>query len=226
MMKGARPAMKNKRIQWKKRKRNLRRRRQPSTPAIRFTPPAWAKLLFLRDYGETEIGGFGISCPEDLLLVEDVQLVRQTCSWGHVSFDDQSVADFFDRQVDTGRPVETFGRLWIHTHPGDCPLPSFTDEETFERVFGGAHWAIMFILARGGRTYARLRFNVGPGRDIEIPVEQDYSTCFAGCDPDAWEQEYLANVEPEILLHPAAARWLPFEGEPAQELLDFSLDSF
>ena len=45
-------------------------------PALRFSPYAWAKLLYLRDRGDTEVGGFGISCPEDLLLVEDVRLVR------------------------------------------------------------------------------------------------------------------------------------------------------
>jgi hypothetical protein len=29
----------------------------------------------------------------------------------------------------------------------------------------------MFVLARGGKSYARLRFNVGPGGNIVIPVE-------------------------------------------------------
>ena len=32
----------------------------PSEPVLRFTPYAWAKLLWLRDAGPTEIGGFGI----------------------------------------------------------------------------------------------------------------------------------------------------------------------
>ena len=64
-------------------------------PSLRFTPIAWAKLLFLRDYGNTEVGGFGIAAEDDLLLVEDVQLVQQVCSWVSVTFDDASVADFF-----------------------------------------------------------------------------------------------------------------------------------
>ncbi len=166
-------------------------------PTLRFSPTAWAKLLFLRDYGETEVGGFGIAHDEDSLLVVDVQLVRQTCSWAHVAFDDESVADFFDRQVDAQRRPEQFARLWVHTHPGDCPLPSRTDEETFDRVFGRADWAVMVILAREGQSYARLRFNVGPGAEIEIPIERDYMRPFAGCDPIAWEQEYLAHVQIE-----------------------------
>jgi proteasome lid subunit RPN8/RPN11 len=174
-------------------------------PVLRFSPTAWAKLLFLRDYGETEVGGFGIAAGDDLLFVEDVQLVKQDCSWAHVAFDDESVADFFDAQVDQGRKPEQFARLWLHTHPGECPRPSLTDEETFERVFGRSDWAVMFIIAREGQTYARLRFNVGPGGAIEIPVKVDYSRQFSGSKMDAWENEYLANVCPEFASQPPIA---------------------
>jgi hypothetical protein len=161
---------------------------------LRFSPTAWAKLLFLRDLGDTEIGGFGISAKDDLLFVEDVQLVAQTCTWVNVEFDDQSVANFFDDQVDAGRRRETFGRLWLHTHPGNSPEPSGTDEATFSRVFSRSDWAVMFILARGGQTFARLRYNVGPGAELESPVEVDFSRPFAGSDCDGWEAEYLCNV--------------------------------
>src|SRR4051812_2600632 len=73
---------------------------------LRFSPTAWTKLLFLRDAGDTEIGAFGISAPDDLLFVEDLQLVAQTCTWVHVEFDDEAVANFFDDQVDAGRRPE------------------------------------------------------------------------------------------------------------------------
>jgi proteasome lid subunit RPN8/RPN11 len=167
---------------------------QPATPVLQFSPTAWAKLLFLRDYGDTEVGGFGITASDDLLLVQDVQLVDQVCSWAHVAFDDDSVADFFDRQVDSGRRPSQFARIWVHSHPGDCPRPSTTDEETFARVFGGTDWAVMFILARQGQTYARLQFNVGPHGTLTIPVQVDYRQPFVGSDMDGWEQEYQANV--------------------------------
>lgn len=166
--------------------------RQP--PVLKFSPTAWAKLLYLRGLGETEIGAFGISSQHNLLLVEDVLLVTQTCTWVHVAFDDDSVANFFDDQVDAGRRPETFGRLWLHTHPGSSPEPSGTDEITFARAFGRSDWAVMFILARGGQTYARLRYNVGPGAEIKLPVEVDFSRPFAGTDFDAWETEYLTHV--------------------------------
>ena len=99
-------------------------RNEATAPVLRFSPTAWAKLLFLRDYGQTEVGGFGITPADDLLFVEDVRLVKQVCSFAHVAFDDESVADLFDAQFDAGRRPEQVGRLWIHTHPGGCPRPS------------------------------------------------------------------------------------------------------
>src|SRR5439155_22544981 len=123
--------------------RRARHRQRSNRPPLRLSPYAWAKLLYLRDLGETEVGGFGVSRPGDLLLVEDVHLVRQECSPMTVKFDDESVADYFDAQVDVGRTPEEFARVWIHTHPGDSPYPSSTDEETFARCFGAADWALM-----------------------------------------------------------------------------------
>ena len=162
---------------------------------LRFTPHAWAKLLYMRDAGGTEVGGFGIAHPNDLLLIEDFVTVKQTASAASINFNDEAVADFFDQQVDEGRQPEQFARCWIHTHPGNCPNPSAVDEATFARVFGGSDFAIMLILANGGKVYARLRFNVGPGGEVLIPVEVDYGCEFAASDPEAWELEYQMNIE-------------------------------
>ena len=138
------------------RNRSLHRRRRlaESRPSLRFTPYTWAKLLFLRDAGPTEVGGFGISAADDLLLIEDIQLVRQCCTRTSVVFDDAAVADHFDACVDAGLPPERFARIWIHTHPGSSPEPSHTDEQTFARVFGGCDWAVMAILAGKGSAMA------------------------------------------------------------------------
>ncbi len=162
---------------------------------LRFSPYAWAKLLHLRDAGDTEVGGFGIAASDDLLMIEDFATVKQIATSASINFDDESVADFFDRQVDQGHRPEQFARCWVHTHPGNCPNPSAVDEETFARVFGGSDFAIMLILARGGKIYARLRFNVGPGGAVLIPVEVDYACSFAGSDPEAWDLEYRTNID-------------------------------
>ena len=170
-------------------------RRSPQRPPLRLTPYAWAKLLFLRDVGPVEIGGFGISSQSDPLLVRDVRLVAQKCDWANVVLDDAAVADFFDEQVDLGRSPEEFGRIWVHTHPGDSPRPSQTDEETFARVFGGCDWAVMFILAQGGQNYARLQFGVGPGGCLELPVEVAFDEPFPASDLPVWEDEYASCIQ-------------------------------
>jgi hypothetical protein len=54
----------------------------------------------------------------------------------------------------------------------------------------------MFVLARGGQTSARLRFHVGPGGELEIPVRVDYSRPFGSSQHELWQEEYLANVQP------------------------------
>ena len=167
----------------------------PPQPVLRFTPTAWAKLLFFRDRGQTEIGGFAVTSKDDLLQVVDFVTVKQEVNVASVIFDDEAVADFFETQVDAGRKPEQFARVWLHSHPGNSPEPSHTDQETFYRVFGKCEWAVMFIVARNGKTSARLRFNVGPHGEILIPVQVDYATLFSAAAPDVWEAEYQANIK-------------------------------
>ena len=127
-----------------------------------------------------------------------------------MAFDDTAVAEFFEDQVDRGLKPEQFARLWIHTHPGNSAEPSFVDEGTFSRVFGRADWALMFILAQGGETYSRLRFNVGPGGSLRTGVDVDYCRPFTACDAGAWAQEYRDSVHalpPQFLSEPS-----PFSG--------------
>lgn len=167
---------------------------------MRFSPTAWAKLLLLRDAGSTEIGGFGLATADDLLRVEDIILVGQLCTATHVEFDDESVADYFDAQVDAGRRPEEFARIWVHTHPGASAEPSRTDEVTFAQAFGSADWAVMFILSRCGQAYARLRYNLGPGLDHTLTVEVDFRRSFAGSEAQQWLAEYERCVRAELPL--------------------------
>lgn len=182
----------------------MKRTRKTYRPRLRFSPMAWAKLLFVRDQGPTEIGGFGIATEGDPLFIQDLVLVQQVCTAITVKFDDEAVADFFDRQIDLGRRPEEFARVWIHTHPGDSAQPSLTDENTFSRVFGKCDWAVMAILARGGESFVRLRFNTGPKADVEIRTEVDWTKPFTGSDQAAWLEEYNAAVTDEGPLLSAA----------------------
>ena len=154
------------------------------------------------------------------MLVEQFITVKQKVTMASVAFDDQAVADFFEDQVDAGRKPEQFARIWLHTHPGSSPEPSGLDEETFCRVFGGCQWAVLFVLARRGASYARLRFNVGPGGDVLIPVDVDYRRPFGPSAFEAWETEYQANIEREVDL-----LCDPF-GKASEPLADASLNDY
>ena len=59
---------------------------------------------------------------------------------------------------------------------------------------------MMFVIAQNNRTYAKLSFNVGPGGQVLIPIEIDYSQDFAPSNHELWDAEYAANVK--------AAKWL------------------
>lgn len=148
----------------------------------------------MRDKTDNEMGGFGISKPDDLLYVNDFVLVKQKVSTVSVLFEDESVADFFEDQVQVGRKPEQFARIWLHTHPGDSAKPSSTDEETFQRVFGKCDWSVMCIVAQDGSIYAKLKFNLGPCGEVRIPVFVDYSCEFDAADFELWKQQYKANI--------------------------------
>jgi hypothetical protein len=170
----------------------------PAPLVLRFSPTAWAKLLYFRDRSHNEIGGFGITDPEDLLFVEEFITVEQEVTGVSVKFDDHAVGEFFDAQVDLGRKPEQFARIWCHSHPDISPEPSATDEETFERVFGTCQWAVMFILAQDNTIYARLSFHVGPGGQVLVPTEVDYCEPFGPSDHKTWEAEYCAHVRASV----------------------------
>jgi len=198
--------------------------RRRKEPALRFTPYAWAKWEFLRDRGPSEIGGFGISHPEQLLLVEDFFLVPQQATTVTVAFDDTAVAEFFDRQVDEGRRPEQFARIWLHTHPGHSAAPSGTDEETFTRVFGNCAWAVMAILARGGETYARFRCQSAIAVEAALPVQVEFGAQFPGSDAEAWAAEYDACVTvQDEFADPRPSRRRLRQLAAADQELDFDL---
>lgn len=164
-------------------------------------------MLFLHG-GETEIGGFGVSrSDDDLLYLEDFVTVAQQVSVTTVAFDDAAVADYFDERVDAGLAPARFARVWVHTHPGDSPDPSLTDEQTFARVFGPCDWAIMLIVSRTGRTYCRLSFSAGPGGSVLLPVRVDWAAWpdlllehaeEFGSVFESWMDEYGSNIAPAM----------------------------
>jgi len=183
-----------------------------------FSPQAWLKLQYLCHAGPTEVACFGLAEEHNPLRIDDVLVVRQRATPVTVAFDDEAVADLFDRMVDLGIAPARFARLWIHTHPGASVEPSGTDEETFHRVFGGCDWAVMAILGRTGNTYARLRFNAGPGSSLNLPVKVDWSNWphvapLLAHQIAEWDLEYHDLVEPQAWGWPE--EFVRKEGDPS-----------
>jgi len=181
----------------------FRRYERSEGPRLAFAPLAWLKLQYFCHAGESEIGGFAITAADDPLYIERFETVLQGATAASVEFSDGAVADFFDRCVDEGLTPQRFARVWCHTHPGESPDPSATDEETLCRVFGACDWSVMFILSRTSRTYARLTFGAGPGSSLLIPVIVGWNRwpIDVAAEPQrlgdhvqAWRGEYEANV--------------------------------
>lgn len=167
---------------------------------LRFSPYAWAKLLALRDAGDSEVCGFGIGAADDALLVEDIALVPQTAGAASADLDDAGLAKFFDTMAASGKHPRQYARIFVHTHPGNSATPSGTDDETFQKAFGGCQWAVMLILAKGGNTYCRLRINCGNGGPCgqwDIPAAIYFEGNFPAVTAetrDTWLTEHAANV--------------------------------
>ena len=202
-----------------------RKRPPPPEPApqLVFSPAAWLKLMFFLHAGDHEVGGFGISSEHNPLYVEQFLTVSQTVSPVNVQFDDAAVADYFDRCVDAGLQPERCGRIWVHTHPADSPNPSCTDEETFQRVFGSCHWAVMCIVSRTAKTYARLALRTVPGAQVPLDVAVDWDawprlvleqTCPTAEQMLGWVQEFEQNIHP--------ARSLPIFGAAEDDSIGWS----
>lgn len=162
---------------------------------ICFTPYSWAKLCFIRDIGDTEIGCFGMAETDDPLLLTDIHLPEQECTLATVDLDGQSLLNYRAACRQAGLDEKHSFRVWIHTHPKMSANPSHTDETTYEQLFSGADWGVMLIVSKTGDEYARVRYGGdGPQADAELGIAIDYSVPFSKSNHADWEAIYRAAV--------------------------------
>lgn len=176
----------------------------PRLTSLVLSPLAYLELQFHCQHADTEIAAMAISSEHDPLYVERIQVLKQTASPCFVEMDDAAVADHIENCAELGIPPARCGRIWMHTHPADSADPSITDEQTFSRAFGGCDWSVMFILARGGETYARLQFSALPGVQVKLPVTVDWSewptvarTLVAPEHVGHWHERHAQCVHPD-----------------------------
>jgi proteasome lid subunit RPN8/RPN11 len=153
----------------------------------------------MRDAGNVEVSGFGITSKDDPLCVYDICIVEQQSSVASVELDPISIADLYDDCIDAGLHPEQFGRVWIHTHPSGIHKPSATDEQTFKEAFGKCDWAVMYILAKDNISYCALQYNKAPAHRVELSNSHvDFSIPFFASDVDKWKEEYDKNVKVKV----------------------------
>jgi len=171
-----------------------------SKPRFRLSPYVRAKIGYFLDLGDTEISFFGITKEDDPMAVIDIWLPDQACTSCSTVMDDDSIANWMDDMAMAGYHPDRYSCVWMHTHPGDGPNPSGTDEDTFAKVFGRKSLAVMYILARGGRDYCRIQWNHQlngglVGSDEVIQTEIDWSLPFGASDHAAWDEDFKRVVE-------------------------------
>jgi len=161
---------------------------------LRFTAYAYAKLLWMRDRGDTEVAGYATTATNDPLLVTDFRLAKQKCTGASFELDPDDLVDDVECTLDAGLAPWQTHNILCHTHPGNSASPSGMDEENFKNAFTAPDWAIMFIIAEGGEIYCRLKFNIGPGGTKNLKVSVDFGQEFKGSEHELWEREYQEKV--------------------------------
>ncbi len=164
---------------------------------LRFTAYAYAKLLWMRDRGDTEVAGYCVTGTSDPLLVTDFKLIKQKCTGVTFDLDTNDLAEYQDSMLDANLAVWQSARILAHTHPGFSPEPSGVDEENFRKAFSSSDWAIMLIISESGATYCRMKMNVGPGVEKQLKVQVDFSQDFPVSNHSEWNAEYKDNVTVE-----------------------------
>jgi hypothetical protein len=171
-----------------------------SKKRLLFDPGVWAKIIYLRDRGKSEVSGFGISDPDDPFHIVDFKLVLQRCISTFTEFDDKGLANYLQTMViEQGYHPAQCMRVWIHTHPNMSPSPSSHDEENFKRVNEDSTWGVMCVVSDDSE-YARVMVNdlqSGLTAQQELKVAIALDIPFEGVTADDyrdWEDEYIDNV--------------------------------
>src|SRR5690606_21586392 len=161
-----------------------------------FTKYAWNKLLYLRDKGSTEIGGWGLcKDPNDPLLIHDIIVPKQTCSYAAVEFDDVDLDEvWLDLAIEQEMHSYQYSAIWIHTHPGISAHPSQTDEKTFSDIKHCDLFFAMLIVAKDSTYTCRIKMGTTSTLfDTTVVLvnedAEDYSIYH-----DEWDKLYDDNI--------------------------------
>lgn len=165
---------------------------------LRISPFAFAKMVFWRDCGNTEVAAYATTETNDPLLITDFRLIKQQCSSVTFDLDIKDLAEDVERTLDDGLCPWMTHNILCHSHPGNSPDPSGTDETNFAKAFSHPDWAVMLIIAKNNSMYCRLKLNTGPGVEKLLKVQVDFSQDFMASDRTKWKTEYELKVTKQV----------------------------
>ena len=120
------------------------------------TPDTWCQLNYVQ---RAALRLSAITHPDDRLFVTDLWFPKQECTAAAVEFDDESIAEEIDRLSDT-HPMDRLPHL---DPPRSESQPQWHRRRDLLQVLGHFDWAVMAILAKGGKSYARIKHDAPAG---------------------------------------------------------------
>ncbi|KKN91206.1 hypothetical protein LCGC14_0220740 [marine sediment metagenome] len=198
---------------------------------LRISPLAFAKMIFWRDCGDTEVAAYATTHTDDPLFITDFRLIKQECTNITFDIDKNDLAEDVEHTLDDGLCPWMTHNILCHTHPGCSPLPSHNDEENFKKAFSHPNWAIMLIIAENGETYCRLKINTAPGVEKLLKVSVDFSQEFEASNHQSWDTEYKSKVTEKKFRMTgkegvAANNALPFQGTEGFPCWDYEKEDW
>jgi hypothetical protein len=174
---------------------------------------AYYKMVYLANRFPTECGGWGVADdPDAPLRINSIQLTEQRASAASIKFDAADINRWKDEKVAEGKDFEQFGRVWVHTHPGNTVHPSSDDVESFESIVRHQvstnelaaailpaseipnlpePWAIMVIVGTQGALHAEIGF-IWHGEFMRHIIQ--ISSKWDDTTTTGWDAAYEANV--------------------------------
>lgn len=121
-----------------------------------------------------EVSGLGKvqAVDADTMLVSEVYLLQQKCSFAKTVLDPSALAAFMDEKVNSGEDVEHV-RLWWHSHAAMSVCWSGTDDNTCALL--SAQWMVALCINQQDQYIARLEmrrpFNLSTPLKVSVDRE-------------------------------------------------------
>ena len=133
-----------------------------TTPKLNFTAETWQQLNYMCKRCTHRDQVFRNHTSGGQAVVTDLWFPQQTCTAATVEFDDEDIAAQID-ELQTHTPWMSASASGSTLTLATAPTPVAQTIQTFSKVLGHFDWAVMAILAKGGKSYARIKHDAPAG---------------------------------------------------------------